>query len=252
VAKIGDSEMTGAQETRLDERALFLVVAAGLIFAVVAMVAAVGLVHGPPRYRAETKVALLPGRNVPPQELASAWEALSRGQAARIAAEVLQQRRWIAPVALYAGVPPASISITAGAIVDTSLVTVGVEAGSSQAAEQAADDLVREARPVVEEVSGPFVLEILQPAAGGAKSIGTPLSQLLVVAGAVGLLIGSGGALMVIRNRPSWTDPRGAAPGVSRERPGEEPTVTSSLPGPSGQPPDGPVPSQDIARPFPQ
>lgn len=214
--------MTRVQETRLDKRVVLLVVVAGLIFAVVAMVASVTLAYEAPRYRAETEVALLPGRNVPPQELVTSWEALSRGQAARIAAEVLHQRRWIAPAAQSAGVPPASISITAGAIADTSLVTVGVEAASPQAAEEAATALVREARPVVEQVSGPFVLETLQPADGSASPTGTPLDQLLAVAGAAGLLIGSGGTLMVIRNWASWTSLRGAIGGASRG-PVEEP-----------------------------
>jgi capsular polysaccharide biosynthesis protein len=246
--------MTGVQEARLDNRALLLVVMAGLIFAVVAMVASVALAYETPRYRAETKVALLPGRNVPPQELASSWEALSRGQAARIAAEVLRQRRWVAPVAQSVGVLPASISITAGAIADTSLVNVGVEAGSPQAAEQAADALVGEARPVVEQVSGPFVLEILQPADGGATPIGTPIGQLLAVAGAAGLLIGSGGTLMVIRHGASWTGARGATGGAFPEEPVEEPTQWTVPPPtvPSDQPPNGPVPSPNIARPFQQ
>lgn len=255
--------MTEVQETRLDRRALLLVVVAGLIFAAVAMVASVALVYDTPRYRAETKVALLPGRTVPPQELASSWEALSRGQAARIAAEVLHQRRWVAPAAQSAGVPPASLSITAGAVADTSLITVGVEAGSPQAAERAADALVREARPVVEQVSGPFVLEVLQPADGGAMPAGTPLGQLLAVAGAAGLLIGSGGALMVIRNRDSWTGPRHATGGAFREKLVAEPTRptgTSAPAAPSGQPPNGTVPGPpsspvppgkpNIARPF--
>ncbi len=239
------------QEITLDKRTLLKVALTGLIFAVVAMVAmvaSVGLVHGSPRYRAETEVALLPGAHVPPEELASSWEALSRGQAARIAAEVLHQRRWIAPAAQSAGVPPTSISITAGAIADTSLITVGVEAGSPRAAEQAADSLVREARPVVEQVSGPFVLQILQAAAGGATPIGIPLVELLAVAGAAGLLIGSGGALLVMRNWASWMGPRGGTLSASRE----EPAMTSSPTVTSVQPPDGLSPNPYNTRLFRQ
>lgn len=190
------------EQNTLSGRNLVAVVLTGLILAVAAVGAAtVALSFSEPRYRAEMQLALLPGPRVPPEEVADYWEALSGGQAARIGAEVLGQRRWVTPVAQAAGVGEQPIRVTSGAIADTSLINVTVEAGSAQAAERAADALFREARPLVEQVSGPFVLEVVQPAAGTAAATGPPRSQLLAVVGAAALLIGSGVALLVVRQR---------------------------------------------------
>lgn len=214
----GTSGPSGMPETRLTARALLVVAVSGLLCAVAGFsLASVALMFQEPRYRAETQLALLPGPFVPPQEVADSWEALSRGQAARIAAEVLGQRRWREAAAQSAGVSPESVTITAGAVADTTLIDVGVEAGSQRAAEQAAATLVREARPVVEQVSGPFILEILQPAEGNAKQVGTPPGQLLAVASAAGLLLGSGGALLVLRHRTGRRAPASAPDQAGRD-----------------------------------
>jgi hypothetical protein len=206
----------GAPENRLGTREFLLVAVVGVLCAVLAFgVASVSLAVQETRYRAEAQLALLPGPLVPPQEIADSWEALNRGQAARIAAEVLGQLRWRAAAAQAAGAPPESITVTAGAVADTSLIDLGVEAGSPQAAEQAADALIREARPVVEQVSGLFVLEVLQPPDGTAARVGTPPGQLLAVTGVAGLLLGGGGALVVIRQRVARRTGQ-IAPGTGR------------------------------------
>lgn len=218
----------GVDERTLPKRALATVAVTGLICALVAVVAAwVALSFSEPRYRAQTQLALLPGPLVPTEEVADYWDALSSGQAARIAAEVLSQRRWVAPAAQAAGVPAESVSVSAGAVSDTSLIDLGVEASSPQAAEQAVDALVREARPVVEQVSGPYVLEVVQPVGGSATPTGMPPRQVLAVIGVTALVTGFGVALLVIRRRGA----RGAGSDVSDRA--DEPTVSGGGPAPA-------------------
>src|SRR5688572_2101386 len=121
-------------------RALMVVAVAGILTAAIATVAALWVLSfSESRYRAEMQVALLPGRQVPAAEVADYWEALSRGQAARIGAEVLAQRRWMAPAAQAAGVPVESISTNAGPVGDTTLIDLAAEAASPGAAETAVD-----------------------------------------------------------------------------------------------------------------
>jgi hypothetical protein len=201
-------------------RALLVVAVAGILTAAIATVAALWVLSfSEPRYRAEMQVALLPGRQVPAAEVADYWEALSSGQAARIGAEVLAQRRWMAPAAQAAGVPVGSISTNAGPVGDTSLIDLAAEAASPGAAETAVDTVFREARPLAEQVSGPFALEIIQDPWGSAVPVGTSRTQLLVVAAAAGLLIGIGGALLVTRRArpvaPTAIDVQIDSPGPS-------------------------------------
>jgi len=225
------------------ERALATVAATGLICALVAVVAAL-VVHSSsePRYRAQTQLVLLPGPLVPTEEVAAYWDALSSGQGARIAAEVLGQRRWVAPAAQAAEVPAESISVSAGAVSDTSLIDVGVEAGSPQAAEQAVAALVREARPVVEQVSGPYVLEVVQPVGGSATRTGTPLPQTLAVVGVSGLVLGCGVALVIVRRRLSRSAVFDGPAAVA------EPVVSARDPAAS-EPEDQPKPPQNGSSP---
>jgi hypothetical protein len=201
------------QENKLSRRAQVGVVLAAIAGAVISVGVAYGiLANAEPRYRAETQVALLPERNTPPVDLSNYWEALSRGQAARIGAEVLGQRRWLAPAAQAAGVPVSSIKLSAGAVADTTLIDVSLEAGSATAAETALNTAVREARPVVEDVSGPFALEVVQSADGSAQKLGVASKQLFAAVGAAGLMTGGGLALMAVRRRPAAAKSRPAPP----------------------------------------
>ncbi|WP_219416028.1 hypothetical protein [Pseudonocardia nigra] len=229
------------EENKLSGRALLVVVVVGIVCALAGASAAyLVLSSQEPRFRAETQVALLPARNTPPEDLSNYWEALSRGQAARIAAEVLGQRRWLGPAAQAAGVATESIRLAAGAVADTTLIDVSMEAGSAAAAEIGLDTAVREARPVVEEVSGPFALEVVQSAAGSAEELGVASNQLIAVAGATGLLIGGGLALMVLRRRARRQLARRVAtptpdPLESRERSARAATSKAEDPLPAGR-----------------
>ena len=185
-------------------KALRRVVVLALLGAMILAGAAFGwLAQTPPRYRAQMQVALLPSPRVPAERIADYWEALSRGQAGRIAAEVLAQRRWQGPAAEAARVPAASLEITAGVVADTSLIDVGVVAGTPRAAEAAAAAVVLEATPVVEQVSGPFTLQVVQGADGSATYVGAPAVQVYAVAAGAGLLVGGGFGLHLARRRRS-------------------------------------------------
>jgi capsular polysaccharide biosynthesis protein len=201
---------------RSDKRTVLIVPIVGLL---VATVAAAGTflaqnISGPERYRAEAQVVLVPGRQAPVEEISSLWEALSRGQAAVIGAEVMGQRRWLEPAAAAADVAEEELTLSAGAVTDTTLINVSVEASSARAAEIATEAAVREARPLVEQVTGPFALEIVQGAEGSAEVVGADRFQALVVAGVAGLVLGSGVALAVVRRRERGSIVGGPADGT--------------------------------------
>ncbi len=186
----------------LSRRAVVATVVAGIVGAVLAGAAGLYVATvADKRYRAEMELALTPGPGTPPDRISDYWEALSRGQASRIAAEVLSHRRWRDPAAAAAAVRPQEITVTSGVIADTTLITVGVEAPSARAAEVAVDSLVREAAPTAERISGPFTLQVVQTAAGGAVLVSTPRWQTLIVSVLAGVMVGSGSMLLVQRAR---------------------------------------------------
>lgn len=192
----------------LSRKALLVIAATGLVTALLALLVT-HLVVGSaqPTYRATTQVALVPAPTVPAEQVPSYWESLAGGQAATIGAEVLKQTQWLAPAAQAANVSPADVTVTAAATASTSLITVTVTTTSPQGAEAAATALVTAATPTVQQVSGPYVLQVAQPAAGTAVSAGIPEGQLLMVVFAGGLFIGAGVALVVARARARRQEP---------------------------------------------
>jgi hypothetical protein len=211
----------------LNARAVVTILLTGIIGAMLGV--GVGLYIAnmeKPWYRAEMQLALLPGPDVPPDQISNYWEALSRGQAPKIAAEVLDQPRWNPAAAKAADVSEDSVLITAGVITDTTLITAGGEAPSAQAAEAAVTAAVQEATPLAQSVSGPFVLEVVQPAQGTAVSQTTPASQVIALAGLAGAVVGVGASLLFVRRRAARPAVRG----------------TSGAPIQHGQPPRAPAP----------
>jgi hypothetical protein len=233
--------------SKFSVRAAAIVALLGIVGALVGVAVGLYLARtGKPWFRAEMELALLPGPDVPAEEISNYWEALARGQAPRIAAEVLDQPRWIPGAAKAAGVEEGAVLITAGVVTDTTLITVGGEAPSAEAAEAAVTAAVTEATPLAQSVSGPFVLQVVQPAQGTAVSQTTPDSQVVAVAGLAGLVVGAGAAVLFVRRRPGE---RPAAPNVPTGgpgggglRPGPAPQRHPGPPrqdGPHGRPPVG-------------
>jgi len=194
----------------LNARAVVTILLSGIIGAMLGVGVGLYIAHmEKPWYRAEMQLALLPGPDVPPDQISNYWEALSRGQAPKIAAEVLAQPRWTPTAAKAANVSEDSVLITAGVITDTTLITAGGEAPSAQAAEAAVTAAVQEATPLAQSVSGPFVLQVVQPAQGTAVSQTTPASQVISLAGLAGAVVGVGASLLFVRSRASRGTARG-------------------------------------------
>jgi hypothetical protein len=198
-------------EQRLTRRQLFWIAVIGLVTGAVALAATSYLVgSGDPLYRAQAQVALVPAPGIPAEEVPSYWEALGGGQAGSIAAEVLQQPQWAEQAAAAAGVDPSTLTVTAGVVNATSLIDVTAETTSPEAAEAALAELITAATPTVQQVSGPYALDLVQPATGTAEATGVSATQLLIVVFAGGLLVGSGIALLVTRARRRPEDDRDA------------------------------------------
>lgn len=176
-----------------------------------------------PFYRAEMELALLPAASVQAEFISNYWEVLARGQAPRVAAEVLNQPRWREQAAAAAGVDRASVSLDAGVVTDTTLITVGVGAPSGVGAERGVKAAVEAATTLAQEVSGPFELRVVQPAEGTAKLITTPGSQVIAIAGLAGLAVGAGAGLLWLRRRkpaaPARPAPRAQSPRPAAPRP---------------------------------
>jgi xanthosine utilization system XapX-like protein len=221
---------------KLNVRAAAIIALLGIVGALVGVATGLYLARtGKPWFRAEMELALLPGPDVPAEEISNYWEALARGQAPRIAAEVLDQPRWAAGAAQAAGVEEGAVLITAGVVTDTTLITVGGEAPSAEAAEAAVTAAVTEATPLAQSVSGPFVLQVVQPAQGTAVSQTTPDSQVVAVAGVAGLVVGAGAAVLFVRRRGSTTGAAAPTP-----RPGGGQSGGGLRPGPAPQRPPAP------------
>lgn len=175
---------------------------------IVAVCALVGLLVGvgvamlltaqPQRYKAEASVAMLPGSELAPADAANFWEVLSRGQVTRTGAVIYDDTRWLPEAAATAGVPADDLTLTAGAVPDTSLLLVTMEAGSADAAEAALTSVMDQAGPEATRLSAPFVVQVVTPAAGSATAEGPAAAPTVAACGIGGLLVGAGvGALGV-------------------------------------------------------
>lgn len=172
------------------------------------------------RFQAQTTVAMLPGPVVPSSEASNYWEVLNRGQATRSAAIVLEDDRWLRDASSAAGVPPSELTLTAGAIPDTTLITITVEANSAKAAEAALQSVLTNALSEAAQVSGPFKLEVVAAPEGTARSKSPRPIEVAGAAGIAGMLVGAGVGVFVSRgsrarppqpaNRSHMTDVRHA------------------------------------------
>jgi hypothetical protein len=163
---------------------------------IVAICAVIGLVVGAvggalfpvsTTYRATAQVALVPGPNLTTADASAYWEVLTQGQVSRTAAAVFSDPRWGAGAASAAGVAESSLTLTAGAVPDTTMVSITADAPSAHAAQAAVADLLAKATPEVTAVSAPFQVRVVSPP-NGASAMTTSRTQ-LILAGALGGLI---------------------------------------------------------------
>ncbi|BBY45258.1 hypothetical protein A5765_04155 [Mycolicibacterium celeriflavum] len=165
---------------------------------IVAMCAAIGLVIGglaglllpvSTTYRATAQVALVPGPDLSTADASAYWEVLTQGQVSRTAAAVYSDPRWAASAASAAGIDASSLTLTAGALPDTTMVSITADAPSAQAAQAAVSDLLAKATPEVTAVSAPFQVRVVSPP-DGASAMTTSRTQLVLAGALGGLLLG--------------------------------------------------------------
>lgn len=179
---------------------------------IAALCAVVGLILGlaaalvysaaaTPSYEAKATVVMMPAPGVPPAESSYYWEILSRGQVTRTAAIVLADRRWLEQAAQSAGVPASELTLTAGAVADTTLIEATMTAKSGAAAEKGLEKVLEVASADAASISGPFVLKEISAPGGTATSTGISKAQLIPAASIAGLVLGLGVGLLIARTR---------------------------------------------------
>ncbi|OLO99734.1 hypothetical protein BVU76_24220 [Mycolicibacterium porcinum] len=141
-------------------------------------------------YRATAQVALVPGPNLTTADASAYWDVLTQGQIPRTAATVFADPRWRASAASAAGVDPSALTLTAGAVPDTTMVSITADAPTAQAADAAVADLLAHATPEVAAVSAPFQVRVVSPP-DGAWAMTTSRSQLIMTGALGGLLCGA-------------------------------------------------------------
>ena len=169
-----------------------------ITIAVIALIGAVlgamfGVLAAPTaeRYTASADVALTPGPNLTTAESSSFWEVLTRGQISRTAAIVYEDRKWLTSAAKAADVRRSELTLTAGALPETSILTVTVTANSEAAAEAALSNVLTTAAPQVAAVTAPFVAKVLSPTEGTAYPVPLPGRTQVAASGALaGFLAG--------------------------------------------------------------
>lgn len=185
------------------------------------------------RYSAQATLAMVPAADVPPDVALDFWEVLNRGQASRSAAVALGDSRWLAGASEATGVPASELSFSAGAIPDTTLITVTMEASSAWAAEAALDRVLADSVGYAAKVSGPFKLETIGVAYDSANSLNPSLLQSQAMLGISGLMVGAGLGFVISRSaqgrstrggdEPEWSELPESIPEESGERESREP-----------------------------
>src|SRR5580765_4428146 len=115
----------------------------------------------PTKYRATAQVAMVAGTELTTAEASSYWEVLTQGQIPRTAAVAFSDPRWLQGAAAAAGVSETDLKLTAGAVPDTTLVSITADAPSAGAATAAVANLLKNATPEVGTISAPFKVHVV-------------------------------------------------------------------------------------------
>ena len=164
------------------------------------------------RFMARATLAMLPAPEVPPEAALNFWEVLNRGQATRTAAIALEDPRWLGVAAEETNVSESELALSAGAIPNTTLINVTMEANSKWVAEQALNTVLKAGVSYAATVSGPFKLETITAVDGKADPMGPDRIKTLATLGIAGLLIGAGAGLFISRSAQGWMARRGRRP----------------------------------------
>jgi hypothetical protein len=185
---------------RLLARTRLVVTALAVIGMLIGVLVAYLVTTRAERYSAQATLAMVPAADVPPDVALDFWEVLNRGQATRSAAVALGDARWLAGAASATGLPASELSLSAGAIPDTTLITVTMEANSAWAAEAALDRVLADSVGYAAKVSGPFKLETIGAAYGSANTLSPDRIQSLATLGISGLMVGAGVGFLISRS----------------------------------------------------
>jgi hypothetical protein len=169
--------------------------AVGLLAGILAAAVLTG--KAPERYTAEATLAMLPSQQVPVTQAPGFWEVLSRGQATRSAAIVLADGKWLEGAATATGESAADVALEAGAISDTTLINVTMEANTAAAAEAGLNYVLANALAPAASASGPFRLEVVSSPEGSAASSAPARTQMFAALALAGVLVGSGIGFLV-------------------------------------------------------
>lgn len=178
---------------------LIVVVCAGLGL-MLGVAAARSLTGREEGYTAQATLAMLPEQNIPLDQVAAFWEVLNRGQATASAAVVLEDDRWLNAAAAKAGARVSELRVSAGAMPNTTLITVTAKAGTPRTAEAALSSVLADAVGPAAKVSGPFRLETVVPPESSAVSLAPSRSQMFAALGIAGLLVGVGAGVLIVRS----------------------------------------------------
>lgn len=152
------------------------------------------------RFTAQATLAMLPGPDVPVEQQPNFWDVLNQGQATRSAAIVLGESRWLDDAASAAGTSKSKLTLSAGAIPETTLINVTMKADSAKAAELALASVLTHASGLAAATSGPFMLQTIASPDGSAHSMSPSSVQTLGALGIAGLLVGAGAGLLISRS----------------------------------------------------
>jgi len=166
----------------------------------------------PDRYRAHAVLAMLPGPSIGPADQTNAWLVLTRGQATRTGAIVLSQRHWLDAAARDVRAAPDDLTLAAGAVPETTLIDVTLDAGSAATAETALSAVLDKASPEAAGASGPFTLGVVEPPAGTATSQRPPPLPTYLALMVAGAAAGAGAGLLIGRRRQPAMVTRAARP----------------------------------------
>lgn len=160
-------------------------------------------------YRATAEIAMVPGPDLTTADASAYWEVLTQGQVSRTAATVYADPRWLDSAAEAAGVRAAQLTLTAGALPETTMVSISADAPSAAAAQAAVTDLLDKATPEVGAVSAPFKVRVVSKSTS-ATAMTTSRLQVILAGALAGLLVGgaAGVGATMLRTRSTGTSPK--------------------------------------------
>lgn len=198
VSRVRNAVTTSVRRTKADKRPRVTILVCAIIGLLIGVALAALLSLLPSRYEATATLALTPEAGRGTTEDSALWEVLSRGQATRTTALVLSSPRFLPEGAAESG-----MSLTVGALPETTLIQAHLTASRPEVAEAVLDYVLKRAIPEASGVSGPFALKVVDPPEGSAKLISTGPVQQFLSLGLGGLLLGVGLSYGALR----WAHP---------------------------------------------